>query len=428
VLELTLVVSERSPMADNLCAVVNSDGMPARLVSPAEALAGWRAGDRTPDLLLVNAALNLSIVRQLAQRITRTTSRPPTVVMFAERDFRELEEHVMAGLDYIIPPFLPGLIGSRLVACHVRQVMSRTTQDIQTAANLLKYERELQIGREIQAGFLPDVLPSRSGWQLTARFQPALEVAGDFYDAFELLGGARIGLVVADVCDKGVGAAMFMALIRSLLRHTASYLDPGSQPAGDEKIDPGADAAVLVHSIATTNRYLTTNHLGQGYFATLFFGILDPTDGSLVYVNCGHNPPVMHRADGTQDLLWPTGPALGLVPESVFDLETTRLGYGDLLFIYTDGVPEAKDANGRFFTEESMLAIIRAQNSGADELLDLFERRLSAHVGFADRSDDITMLALRRQPEYRAPRGRRSAAATPPRRGRAVDGSRSARR
>src|SRR5437763_237001 len=101
-------------MADNLCAVVNSDGMPARLVSPAEALAGWRAGDRTPDLLLVNAALNLSIVRQLAQRITRTTSRPPTVVMFAERDFRELEEHVMAGLDYIIPPFLPGLIGSRL--------------------------------------------------------------------------------------------------------------------------------------------------------------------------------------------------------------------------------------------------------------------------------------------------------------------------
>ena len=132
-LELTLVVSERSPMADNLCAVVNSDGMPARLVSPAEALAGWRAGDRTPDLLLVNAALNLSIVRQLAQRITRTTSRPPTVVMFAERDFRELEEHVMAGLDYIIPPFLPGLIGSRLVACHVRQVMSRTTQDIQTA-------------------------------------------------------------------------------------------------------------------------------------------------------------------------------------------------------------------------------------------------------------------------------------------------------
>jgi len=136
-------------------------------------------------------------------------------------------------LDYIVPPFLPTLIRSRLFACHSQQALARTAEEAHVEAELLKYERELQIGREIQEGFLPDTLPARVGWQLTARFQPAREVAGDFYDAFELLGGNRIGLVVADVCDKGVGAALFMALIRSLLRHTAIHVD-GDAVRGSE--------------------------------------------------------------------------------------------------------------------------------------------------------------------------------------------------
>ncbi|MCU7729568.1 PP2C family protein-serine/threonine phosphatase [Actinoplanes sp. KI2] len=420
---LTLVVSERSVTADNLCAAVNSDGLPARVVSPAEVLAGRYADEDCADFLLINASLRLHVVGRLTQWFMQRNSRLPTVVMFAERDFRELEEHVTAGLDYIIPPFLPGLVGSRLAAFHVRQVMSRTARDIQFAANLVKYERELHIGREIQAGFLPDVLPAPEGWQLTARCQPALEVGGDFYDAFEVLGGTRIGLVVADVCDKGVGAAMFMALIRSLIRHTAGCLDPCLQPGAPAGPERDAAGTLLSQAIVTTNRYLTTNHLAQGYFATMFFGVLDPADGSLVYANCGHNPPVVRRADGEQSRLWPTGPALGLVPGSVFDLGRIRLGHGDLLFAYTDGIPEAKDVNGRFFGDDRMLALIQAKDSGADELVEMFERRLAAHVGFAERSDDITMLALHRRPDDRDAEARGKAAAGPPWRwGRPVDG------
>jgi sigma-B regulation protein RsbU (phosphoserine phosphatase) len=393
VLELTLVVSEPSAAAEQLCTLLVEDGMPARHVSPARVLAGWYPKEGAPDLVLVNAALDIDMVGQVVQQLMRLGGRPPTVVSFAETTIPDLEPHVRAGLDYIVPPFVPGMIGSRLLACHVRQALSRTAEGIQTNAGLLKYERELQIGQEIQAGFLPEVLPNREGWQLTARFQPAREVAGDFYDAFELLEGDRIGLVVADVCDKGVGAAMFMALVRSLLRHAAINLDSGGRRRGT-----GADRILLQRAVVATNDYLTTNHLRQGYFATVFFGVLDPASGSLIYANCGHNPPVLQRATGGRHLLGPTGPALGLMPDSVFGLGRTRLDPGDLLFAYTDGVPEAKDATGRFFGRELLLDLIAGHSAGADDLLDLIERTLGIHVGAAEQSDDITMIALHREP------------------------------
>jgi sigma-B regulation protein RsbU (phosphoserine phosphatase) len=393
VLELTVVVGESSPTATQLCALLAGDGMPAQHVSPARVLAGWHPEEGAPDLILVSAALDIEVVGQVVQQLMRLGNRPPTVVSFAETTIPDLEPHVRAGLDYVVPPFVPGQIGSRLLACHVRQALSRTAEGIQTTAGLLKYERELQIGQEIQAGFLPEVLPSREGWQLTARFRPAREVAGDFYDAFELLGGDRIGLVVADVCDKGVGAALFMALVRSLLRHAAINLDSGGRRRGT-----GSDSILLQRAVVATNDYLITNHLRQGYFATVFFGVLDPATGSLVYANCGHNPPVVQRAGGGRHLLGPTGPALGLMPDSVFGLGRTRLDPGDLLFAYTDGVPEAKDAAGRFFSRELMLDLVAGHSAGADDLLDLIERTLGIHVGAAEQSDDITMIALRRDP------------------------------
>jgi len=288
---------------------------------------------------------------------------------------------------------------SRLLACHFRQALSRTAEEIQTSAHLLKYERELQIGRNIQAGFLPEQLPVRAGWRLTARFQPAREVSGDFYDAFELLGGARIGLVIADVCDKGVGSALFMALIRSLLRHTAVCMDTAMTDVDIGEPEPGADATLLLRAVVATNDYLTTNHLRQGYFATLFFGVLDPSSGSMVYVNCGHNPPVLRRPDGDYTLLGPTGPALSLLPNSIFRVGVAQLEPGDLLFAYTDGVPEARDTSGRFLTEEVMLGLISGWDGAVDDVLDLVERRLRAHIGLAEQADDITMVALRREPD-----------------------------
>jgi sigma-B regulation protein RsbU (phosphoserine phosphatase) len=396
VLDLALVVDEASTAADELCQMLNHDGIPARQVTPGQLLAGWRAEYGSPDLVLVGASLDIDLVRQVVQRVMRATGRSPTVVTFSEAGVGQLEPHVRAGLDYIVPPFLPGHVSSRLLACHLRQLFSRTADEIQTTADLIRYERELRIGQEIQAGFLPESLPVRAGWQLTARFQPARVVSGDFYDAFDLCGGARIGLVVADVCDKGVGAALFMALVRSLLRHTATYLEPVSPwPAA------GADSALLLRAIAATNHYLTTNHFAQAYFATLFFAVLDPLTGSLVYANCGHNPPVLRRAGGDRRLLGPTGPALGLIPGAGFGVDRTRLEPGDLLFAYTDGVPEAKDVAGRLLSRSVMHDLVTEHQNGTDDLLDLVERTIRAHVGYAEQSDDITMVALRRHPVHR---------------------------
>lgn len=415
----TILVSERCPIADQLCAVLVADGMAVRQMRPAEVLAGWDRSVGGPDFLLVNADLGAAAAQLLTRLVTRLTKRAPALMVFVNEDYAALEPHVLAGVDYMVPPYAPGHARDRLLACQLRHAMSQTAEANRTTTDLLRYEQEMAIGREIQAGFLPEWLPCPAGWEFTARFLPAREVAGDFYDAFEMLDGRRIAMVVADVCDKGVGAALFMALIRSLLRHTAVYLDKTAQgrpvPDADDGSARGAerlrDEAMLMRAVVATNDYLIENHLKQAYFATLFFAILDPGTGSLVYVNCGHNPPVIRRRDGTVVLLPPTGPALGLLPDAEFFPARTSLDPGDLLFAYTDGVTEARNPAGEQFGEEQMTALVCTDCPTAHELLDCVEKHVVEHAGSAEQSDDITMIAMHRQSPgaRRRPRHRPSA-------------------
>jgi sigma-B regulation protein RsbU (phosphoserine phosphatase) len=168
---------------------------------------------------------------------------------------------------------------------------------LQREQELLKFEHDLQIGRQIQAGFLPETLPVPSGWQVAARFQPAREVAGDFYDAF-MLGPAALGFVVADVCDKGVGAALFMALFRSLIRvytqQRYSVLVAAPAAAG-AAVAAGADGPAPVSATGTalrealilTNDYIGQNHPTMNMFATVFAAVVDLTTGA---VACERRP------------------------------------------------------------------------------------------------------------------------------------------
>jgi sigma-B regulation protein RsbU (phosphoserine phosphatase) len=395
----TLLVSKPSGTADHLRAVLASDGMVVLQVTPEQALVtGWSLAGQVPDLLLVNAGLDVATVQLLAHRIGQVASRPPAVVTFVDDKYAELEPYVLAGLDYIVPPYVPRQVRDRLVACQLRQLICRNTDDLQSTAALLRYEQELAIGREIQAGFLPEGLPAPEGWHFTARFLPAREVSGDFYDAFELLDGRRIALVVADVCDKGVGAALFMALIRSLLRHTAVYLETSArgQAGHGAEAERRRDEEMLMRAITSTNDYLIRNHMRQAYFATLFFAILDPATGSLVFVNCGHNPPLIRRHNGDVTLLHPTGPALGLLPEATFRPASATLEPGDLFFGYTDGVTEARNVAGALLGEAKMTAIVCTDRSGARETLNCVERGINEHAGVAEQADDITMMAVHR--------------------------------
>ena len=202
-------------------------------------------------------------------------------------------------------------------------------------------------------------------------------------------------------------------MFRTLLRHTAQHID-GQTPVEDDladAVDAARDtgqavpplvvgAAPLVQAMVGTNRYIARNHLRQGYFATIFFGVLDPVSGSLIYINGGHNPPVLTRSDGLQTSLHPTGPAVGLLPDSVFSLGQTTVGSGDTLFLYTDGVVEARNTDEQLYglqrTQDVLTAT--APDAAAEDLLDVLDRDLRSFVGTAEQSDDITMLALRHNP------------------------------
>ena len=273
-------------------------------------------------------------------------------------------------------------------------------------ASLLRYKRELEIGRNIQASFLPDVLPQPPGWEIAARFYPAREVAGDFYDVFSASGG-RIILAVADVCDKGVVAAMFMALLRSLLRAFVQqhYYRNAELGIGNSELKipqsafpvPHLDEAALLDAIRLTNAYIGSNHADTHIFATLFFAILDPESGSLIYANCGHLPPVLRREDGSEQRLMPTGPAVGLLPDARFHVEQAQLDANDLLFMYTDGVTEARDPQGEMFGE-TRLAALREEHAGeaAEALLVAIETAVRDFIAGGEPTDDLTMLAVKR--------------------------------
>ncbi len=253
-------------------------------------------------------------------------------------------------------------------------------------------QRELDIGREIQQGFLPEALPVADGWEIAASLMSAREVAGDFYDAFELPDGT-IGLVIADVCDKGVGAALFMTLFRSLIR-AAANLDYFEQT---EKADaPHSSTERLQRAISLTNNYIAETHGESGMFATLFFGILDPRDGKLRYINGGHESPLILRADNVRESLRATGPAVGVMPNYRFEIVETQLQVGDRFFAFTDGVPDCQNPHGEFFGRERLLDALGRMNGSAPDLIAGIEADLRQYIGGANQFDDITLLGVRR--------------------------------
>src|SRR5206468_1982296 len=182
-----------------------------------------------------------------------------------------------------------------------------------------------------------------------------------------------------------VGAALFMALFRSLLRATAT---------AESKV-PGADiAADLLRTVRLTNDYIARTHGRSCMFATLFFGALDPATGSLVYVNGGHEAPVLFGAGGIGTRLSPTGPAVGMMPNAVFEAGRAIIGPGESLLAFTDGVTDARGESGRY-GEKRLLAALDPAVPAAS-LLDTIEKSVLDHAGGGDQTDDITLLAVRR--------------------------------
>jgi serine phosphatase RsbU (regulator of sigma subunit) len=273
--------------------------------------------------------------------------------------------------DYLPKPFEPTLLRARVAS----SLEKKRLHDLEQLY-LKGLERELDIAREIQQGFLPAELPHVDGWGLAAHFQAAREVAGDFYDAFMLADG-RLVFFVGDVCGKGVGAALFMTLFRSLIRITANqdYFEH-TENAGTSFFT----AEHLQHALMLTNNYIAETHHASGMFATLFFGILDPHSGRLMYINGGHEPPLIVRSGNVRESLRKTGPAVGAIPGCHFDVQIVQLDPGEMFFAFTDGAPEAKDPRGEFFGHERLLQILRQCDSSSHELVGTIEAELHGYM------------------------------------------------
>jgi serine phosphatase RsbU (regulator of sigma subunit) len=269
---------------------------------------------------------------------------------------------------------------------------------------------ELERGREMQKNFLPSQLLHKPGWEFVAYFKPAHQVAGDFYDAFELPGG-YVGLVIADVCDKGVGAALFMALFRSLIRIFSGQTSlegwdfAGNQLAANPQVpaseNPGTNASHFkaLKAVQLTNNYVAQNHGDLGMFATLFFGVLEPSTGLLTYISGGHEPLlIISPSGGVRENLSPTGPSVGMEADTKFEIKQIHIEPGEMLLGYTDGVLEASTASGEFFTRERLFSILEPAAGSATTLLDSITGSVLDHMGEADQHDDITLLAVRREP------------------------------
>jgi serine phosphatase RsbU (regulator of sigma subunit) len=225
---------------------------------------------------------------------------------------------------------------------------------------------------------LPDRLPEPKGWQLAALWQPALQVSGDFYDAFTLSDN-RIGIVIADVADKGMPAALFMTLIRTLVRSVIREID--------------SPAEVLIR----VNDLLLPDAKG-GMFVTLAYCVVHCSDGRLVYANAGHNPPILlrHRTGIVEELVR-TGMALGVMQSPSITETELQLDAGDLLLLYTDGITEAFSPEGEMFGDQRLLQTVSDSKIQDPELLaENVMGLLEEFITPLPYSDDLTMIIIKR--------------------------------
>lgn len=331
-------------------------------------------------------------------------------VLYGDRQARGLGAGLppISKLEALLVELLAGGVAAGLARIEQEQA------ELLRQKKLMVYARELQIGRDIQAGFLPETLPRPAGWEVVGHFQPAREVAGDFYDVFPISAN-HVALVIADVCDKGVGASLFMALTRSLIRAFSSQTQMAVLMGAADR--PTADAstpAVMSRSprragligdlltlltVESANRYITGNHAKSCMFVTLCVCLLDTSTGDLTCVNAGHEPPAIIGPSGEiRAKIDSTGPAVGLIPDAVFDIANVRLEPGDTLLMYTDGVTDARDPAGKSFSTPRFLSLLQEAAPSATSLIERLVSELRAHIGTADQFDDITLLAVRREP------------------------------
>lgn len=332
-----------------------------------------------PDLILLDIKMAEMNGYEVCQRLKgEERSQDIPVIFISALD--DLQDKISAfrvgGVDYITKPFqLEEVLARVETHLHLRQLQ----HNLQEANK--KMHHELEMAARMQQNFLPHALPEIPGWQLTAALKPARETSGDFYDVYALPDG-RYAVLIADVVDKGVAAALFMVLSWSLIRtYSRQY------PTRPEQVLQGVNLRLLRDTEARQ-------------YVTVFLGVLDPLSGEFVYCNAGHLPPLLFRqSDDNLEKLALTGIPLGIFEEQDWTSAVVKIDPGELLVLYTDGVPDAQNPKGSFLGEERFLAALRgrlgepAQQIQSGVLADITE-----FIEDAEQFDDIALVVLQRKP------------------------------
>ncbi len=241
-----------------------------------------------------------------------------------------------------------------------------------------RQREELAAATAIQSAMLPEPLPvdRAERFELFAAMRPAREVGGDFYDAF-FLDAERLVVSIGDVSGKGVPAALFMAVCQTTLRLTLRE-----------------STSTIGEAVERANTLLEMEN-SASMFATFFGAILDLRDGSLSYCNCGHNPPLVQRRDGTIEALRSGGIALGVISPADCETDSILLKAGDRLLLYTDGITEAHDSGGQLFEDDRLGASVAARAAvSVRGLVEGVFEDVNAFAAAAPQHDDLTCLAL----------------------------------
>ncbi len=329
-----------------------------------------------PDLILLDVKMPDMNGYEVCQRLKADPQTHDVPVIFISA-LDELQDKVHAfavgGVDYITKPFQVEEVVAR-VETHL--ALRRLQEQLENANR--KMARELALAGEVQASFLPSKLPDTPGWQVAVTLKPARETSGDFYDV-SLMKDGKLGLLVADVVDKGVGAALYMALTCTLLRTYAQ-----EHPAQPELV------------LSSVNRRLLAD-TSSDQFVSVFYGVVDPATGHLVYCNAGHHPPY-HLSSvngGAVQRLTRTGMILGVQKDESWAQDAIRLSPGDMLVLYTDGITDAEDAQGAFFGEQRLLDTLQA-NLGRSAA-DIQAALVKAVADFTEgtvQTDDIALVVI----------------------------------
>jgi len=332
-----------------------------------------------PDLILLDIRMPGMNGYQVCERLKADAlTRDIPIIFISALDATQdkVRAFTAGGVDYVIKPFQVEEVMARVETHLALRELQRRLQD----ANK-KMARELALAGEVQASLLPRQLPELPGWQISVTLEPARETSGDYYD-FIPLPNARLGIVVADVTGKGAGAALYMALSCTLIRTFAAQYP--TQPE-------------LVLSVVNRRILEDTN---SSQFVTVFYGILDPATGTLVYCNAGQWPPYLIGPQNDKDVqkLIRTGAPLGIFEDKTWERGVVQLAPGDALVLYSDGITEAHNLQMEIFDEERLLDVAQASiGRSAQEMLDAIMLKLHEFVGDAPQSDDIALVVLVRE-------------------------------